>query len=350
MCLAAFGAALAVSFFGAPWVRLLADRYQVLDLPGPRKIHKRPIPRWGGFAIYAGLLAGVGALFIFPRFRTLLSYVHPILDKKTLKTVETLAIDGQLTGMLIGATLAMLLGAVDDKKGVAAFPKLLIQIIAALVVMQYGVRIFGISFPLVGEFIGLTRGASIVLTTLWLVGFMNTVNLLDGLDGLATGVVALAAGTFLVVSVIQADTQVVFIRKQLLLAVLISAALMGSALGFLYHNFYPAKIFMGDSGSQFLGFMLGAITVIGTLKTTAAIAFFIPVMVVALPVLDVALSIVRRLLKKRPVMQPDKEHLHHRLLALGWSQRETVLLVYLLTGALGVLAILWTVFKGFPGP
>jgi UDP-GlcNAc:undecaprenyl-phosphate/decaprenyl-phosphate GlcNAc-1-phosphate transferase len=124
------------------------------------------------------------------------------------------------------------------------------------------------------------------------------------------------------------------------------AALTGACMGFLYYNFHPAKIFMGDSGSQFLGFMLGAISVIGTLKTTAVVALFIPIIVVALPVLDVAFSILRRFRKKRPIMEADKEHFHHRLLSIGWTHREIVLLVYIITLILSISAILLTVFKG----
>ncbi|MEK7765452.1 MAG: MraY family glycosyltransferase, partial [bacterium] len=228
---------------------------------------------------------------------------------------------------------------------VPAVVKLPWQIIAAYVAMDYGVRISGLAVPMGEGYLGLPLLAGQALTIVWLLGFMNTVNLADGLDGLAAGIVAIAAGTFFVVAVLQGQTQVVLFAKQLKLAAVLSAALCGAALGFLYHNFHPAKQFMGDSGSLLLGFMLGAITVIGTLKTTAVFALIIPVIVVAVPVLDVAFAIVRRARRHRPIMGADGEHLHHRLLRLGWTQREVVLLVYNLSLLLGVAAILLAIVK-----
>ena len=174
---------------------------------------------------------------------------------------------------------------------------------------------------------------------------MNAMNLADGLDGLAAGLAAIAAATFLGVAIIQGTTETPFIAKQLKLAGVLSAALAGSCLGFLPYNFSPASVFMGDGGALGLGFLLGAITVIGTLKTTAVLSVMIPVIVVALPVLDVSLAMVRRFRKKSRIMEPDKEHLHHRLMARGWTAREVVLLVYVLTLILSVIAIFLAIVK-----
>jgi UDP-GlcNAc:undecaprenyl-phosphate GlcNAc-1-phosphate transferase len=175
---------------------------------------------------------------------------------------------------------------------------------------------------------------------------MNAINLADGLDGLAAGLAAIASATFLGVAIIQGDTDTAFIAKQLKLAGVLSAILCGSCLGFLPYNFSPAKVFMGDGGALGIGFLLGAITVIGTLKTTAVLSVMIPVIVVALPVIDVSLAMVRRYKKGRGIMQPDKEHLHHRLMSRGWTGREVVLLVYVLTLILSVSAIFLAIVKG----
>jgi UDP-GlcNAc:undecaprenyl-phosphate GlcNAc-1-phosphate transferase len=175
---------------------------------------------------------------------------------------------------------------------------------------------------------------------------MNAINLADGLDGLAAGLAAIAAVTFLFVALLQGETRIVLYAKQLKLAAVLAAAVGGACLGFLIFNFHPARIFMGDGGTLFLGFMLGSISVVGTLKTSAVLAFLIPVIVVALPVTDTAFAIVRRYRRGNGVMAADRGHFHHRLLDLGWTQREVVLLVYVLTLILSMAALLLTFFRG----
>jgi UDP-GlcNAc:undecaprenyl-phosphate GlcNAc-1-phosphate transferase len=233
---------------------------------------------------------------------------------------------------------------IDDKRGVPAIPKLLTQIIASLVALNYGVQIFRLRLPFFG-YESFPILLSQVLTVFWIIGFMNSVNLADGLDGLAAGLAAIASATFLAVAIIQGSTETTFISKQLKLAGVLSAVLCGACLGFLPFNFSPAKVFMGDGGALGIGFLLGAITVIGTLKTTAVLSIMIPVIVVALPVIDVTLAMFRRYQKKRSITEPDKEHLHHRLLNLGWTAREVVLLVYVLTLILSVIAIFLAIVK-----
>jgi UDP-GlcNAc:undecaprenyl-phosphate GlcNAc-1-phosphate transferase len=174
---------------------------------------------------------------------------------------------------------------------------------------------------------------------------MNSINLADGLDGLAAGLAAIASATFLAVAIIQGGTDTLFIAKQLKLAAVLSAALCGACLGFLPFNFSPARVFMGDGGALGIGFLLGTITVIGTLKTTAVLSIMIPVIVVALPVIDVSLAMLRRYRKKAGIMEPDREHLHHKLMSRGWSAREVVLLVYVLTLILSVSAIFLAIVK-----
>jgi len=312
----------------------LAKKFDVLDYPRARKVHRQPLARWGGIGIYAGFFGAMALLYITAQpFRTLLDFNSQELLK-------------QFTGIIFGSTLVFILGLVDDKKPVLAAVKFCVQIIAAYIAMDYGVRISGLALPFFKSFITFPIIVGQIVTVFWIIGFMNTINLADGLDGLAGGIVAIAAGTFFVTALLQTDTKLVLLSKQLMLAAVLAAALVGACLGFLLYNFNPAKVFMGDSGALFLGFMLAAISTIGTLKTTAIMSLFIPITVVALPILDVALSIFRRMRQGMGLMQPDKDHIHHRLLRFGWTHREVVLLMYVFTLILSIGSILLTVFKG----
>jgi len=286
----------------------------------------------------------LGTLAILaPRFRGLLAYQHRLV--KDGQVVGTLSLGSQLTGILLGATFCVGLGMWDDRRSLPAVVKLLAQIIAAYVAMMYGVRMAGLALPGLG-FVEFPLFLSQIITLLWLLGFMNAINLADGLDGLAAGLAAIAAVTFLFVALLQGDTRIVLYAKQLKLAAILAAAVGGACLGFLIFNFHPARIFMGDGGALFLGFMLGAISVVGTLKTSAVLAFLIPVIVVALPVTDTVFALVRRYRRGNGVMAADRGHFHHRLLDLGWTQREVVLLVYVVTLLLSMAALLLTFFRG----
>ncbi len=341
--LAAFLVACAASFTATPFSIWLAKRFNVLDQPNARKVHATPIPRWGGIAIYLGVIIAILGVYVgFPAFRTLLEYRHSLYDQGRLLTV--VALDKQMIGILVGLTVVLVLGMSDDRQPVPAIVKLLTQIIAAFMALDYGVRISGLRLPWM-SYVQFPILFSQVITVFWIIGFMNAVNLADGLDGLAVGLAAIASATFLGVAVIQGASAAPFVSNQLKLAGILSAALCGACLGFLPYNFSPAKVFMGDGGALGIGFLLGAITVIGTLKTTAVLSLMIPVIGVALPVIDVALSMVRRYKRKSKLMEPDREHLHHKLLNLGWTGREVVLLVYVLTLILSVFAIFLAIVK-----
>jgi UDP-GlcNAc:undecaprenyl-phosphate GlcNAc-1-phosphate transferase len=322
----------------------LSRRFGVMDVPDLRKVHTRPIPRWGGGAIAGGVFLGLGAVsFLVPWFTTLLHFRYPIKEKGEI--VGLLSLKAQLTGVLIGSLVCVVLGMWDDRKSLPPVVKLLAQIIAAYIAMMYGVRMAGLAIPGFG-FVTFPLLVSQIVTLFWLLGFMNAINLTDGLDGLAGGICAIAAGTFLFIALLQSDTKVLLYAKQLKLAAVLAAAVSGACLGFLIYNFNPAKVFMGDGGALFLGFMLGAVSIIGTLKTSAVIALLIPVIVVALPIVDVAFALVRRARSGNGLMTADKGHFHHRLLALGWTQREVVLLVYVLTLLFSMAALLLTFFRG----
>jgi len=320
-----------ISLVVTPLIPLLARKFGVMDRPSERKVHQRLIPSWGGLAIYLAFSGSIALIFLFnDAFRLLLRSHHFLVQK-------------YLLGILLGATIITILGLIDDKKGLKATIKLLGQVIAGVVLLWYGIRIVGINNPFGKTYLEFSLYLSFIITIIWTVTFINSVNLIDGLDGLAAGVVVIASITFFVITLFQIDKQSnVTIINRLELVAIMALALVGSTSGFLLYNFHPAKIFMGDTGSMFLGFILGAITIMGTLKTVAAIALLVPIMVIGLPLLDTFLTILRRLKGRKPLLQADREHLHHRLLDYGWGQKRTVLLMYGISGVLGLGAILLT--------
>lgn len=304
----AFTIALAVAYFVTPKVKELAVRAGAMDAPDARKVHKEPIPRMGGLAIYLGFIIAVFAS------------VH---------------INREIAGLLLGGTLILVLGIIDDMKQLSAKIKLYGQIIAAFVPLLFGVRIEWLTNPF-GDMIFLDY-LSTPITVLWIVSLTNTVNLIDGLDGLAAGVSTIASVTILMVA----------LQQNFWIVAILTAALAGSAFGFLQHNFNPAKIFMGDTGSMFLGYMLAGISVLGTVKSAATIALIVPIMALGLPIMDTAFAIIRRYSNGRPIFKPDKGHLHHRLLEMGLSQKQAVLLMYVISGCLGLSAIALTTVGNF---
>lgn len=305
----AFIVALAVAYFITPQVKQLAIRVGALDAPDARKVHTTLIPRMGGLAIYAGFVLAV------------LASMH---------------VNREIFGLLAGGTTILIIGIIDDMKTLSAKVKLAGQILAAIVLVLFDIRIEWLTNPF-GDML-YVEYLSIPLTILWVVGLTNTVNLIDGLDGLAAGVSTIAAITILLVAV----------QQNFWTVAVLMAALAGSALGFLQHNFNPAKIFMGDTGSMFLGFMLAAVSVLGTVKSAATIAMIVPIVALGLPIMDTAFAIIRRYSNGQPIFKPDKGHLHHRLLAMGLTQKQAVLLMYVISGCLGLSAIALTeVNKGF---
>ena len=302
----AFVLALTVAYFLTPVVRRFAIRIGALDKPVERSVHREPKPYLGGLAIYvafalaAAWIVGLG--------------------------------DPLVRGIIVGGGLIVVIGIVDDFLRLSAKVKLLGQIAAAAILVAYGIRIDFLTNPF-GDGMIFTEGWAVPLTMFWIVAVVNVVNLIDGLDGLAAGISTIASLTLLFVA-LQQGGQVEI--------VLLTAALAGSALGFLPYNFNPAKIFMGDAGAMFLGYALAAVSIQGTLKSAAGLALAIPVLALGLPIFDTAFAIVRRTINGQPIHEADRNHLHHRLMKLGLSHRETVLVMYIISAWLGLSAIVMT--------
>lgn len=303
----AFLIALFVALIATPAVIVLAAKTGAMDAPDARKVHKGPMPRIGGLAIYCGFMAAILAMLNFADL--------------------TQEIANGVIGLLLGGTLIVIIGLIDDYKNLPAKVKLLGQILAACVVVYFDVRIDVITDPF-GDYLYLEYLA-VPATVFWIVGLTNTVNLIDGLDGLAAGVSTIASITIMLVA----------LQEDVMIVALFTAALAGAALGFLRYNFNPAKIFMGDTGSMFLGFILAGISVIGAVKCTATIALIVPILALGLPIMDTTFAIIRRYRGGVPIFKPDRGHLHHRLLDLGFSQRQAVLLMYVISALLGLSAV-----------
>ncbi len=294
----------------------------VLDIPHERRVHTQPTPRWGGLAMYASFLIAILVVSLY-RHETLVIDGHP---------------NGRTLGILVGGLLITTLGALDDKYNIPAKVKLLGQILCAcvLVLPFFGVRmVVAFDYDLASsklhhlpEWMNIL---SYVLTVVWVVAVTNTINLIDGLDGLAAGIAGLAAITFVSIGVGM---------KGAIGEAILAAALAGACIGFLRYNFHPAKVFMGDAGSHFLGFTIAALSVLQNWKVATGIVFAVPVLILAVPIFDTAFAIVRRLRRGQPIFSPDKGHLHHRLLRMGLDQRMVVLTIYLLTAAGCLLALL----------
>ena len=309
-----FAASAGVTFAITPIVRRLSLRLGWIDRPSDRKVHPNPTPTAGGIAMYVGLAAGLLAARLIP----FLSDLH-----------ET---SSELDAAFVAATVVVVLGVIDDTRGVTALGKLAGQVFAAGLVVLLGVQLLYFYFPGPGV-VSPPPDVAVPLTVLWIVALMNAVNLVDGLDGLAAGMVAIAAIAFFAYFRTPDGTE------QASVAALMSAIVAGVCIGFLPWNFHPAKIFMGDSGSLLLGLLMAVATISGVGQSlegpsggdlaVIAIPIVIPLLVLAVPLLDVVLAIVRRMRKGIGIGHADKEHIHHRLLDIGHSHRQAVLLMYL---------------------
>ena len=296
-----FVIALVISYALTPSVKKLAIKVGAVDKPNARKVHTHVIPRLGGLAIYIGFMAAV--MFCMP-------------------------VNHELLGLLLGCTAIVALGIWDDICNIPAKVKLVGQILAAAIPVAFGIQIEWLTNPF-GTLIVLPEIIAVPITIFWIIGFTNTVNLIDGLDGLAAGVSFIASISMFLMA---------YKMNQYLPAMII-VAMAGAALGFLQYNFNPAKIFMGDTGSMLLDYTMSVAAVLGLVKTAATVALVVPVIALGVPILDTLFAIIRRKMSGVPIFQPDKGHLHHRLLALGLTQKQVVLIMYLVSLILGVVAL-----------
>ncbi len=295
-----------------PLVQRVGMGLGLVDRPDKRKIHSRPTPRIGGVAIF---IAGfIGAM----------PFLHT--DPKT-------------QGLLIAGTAVFIVGLLDDILDLPPKVKLAGHIIGCAILLSFNIRIEFMTDFISGSGLVQLGWLSIPLTALWVIGLTNTINLIDGVDGLAGGVVLIALATLFTVRVFTPHVNLldILVMKNVLV---LTAALIGSLLAFLRFNIYPASIFMGDSGAYFLGFITAALSVAGAAKGSILLPLVVPVIAFGLPILDVLFAIVRRKLSKRPIFQADRGHLHHRLLQLGFTQRDTSRFLWMVSACFGLLALL----------
>ena len=305
---AALVSAVLISFLCTPLVKNLAYKVGAIDVPKDnRRMHKVPIPRLGGLAIFIAFLF---AVIIFAD------------------------IDRAMQGILLGAIMIVILGVLDDIMTLKALPKFLVQIAAAGVAVYHGCTIHFISNPNVfsqASYINL-NWLSVPVTIIWIVAITNAVNFIDGLDGLAVGVSAISTACLLIIALIVGEMNIAIIL----------AALLGSCLGFIPYNKNPAKIFMGDTGSTFLGYILATLSVQGLFKLYAIISFAVPFLILGIPIFDICFAFLRRIAKGQNPMVADRGHVHHRLIDMGFSQKHAVAICYMLTAILGLAAVLLT--------
>lgn len=294
-----------------PFVKKFAFAVGAVDVPNARKVHTRIMPRLGGLGIFASFI--IAMLLLFP-------FIPEIFTLREVNFIKA---------FLVGGSITVLLGALDDRFDLPAKLKFLVQIATAcIVVFGFDIRIEFANIPF-HSYAAVETWIAIPFTILWIVGVTNAINLIDGLDGLAAGVSAIAIGTIAVMAFVMGNVMVA----------LLCLLLLGSILGFLYFNFHPAKIFMGDSGALFLGFCLALLSLLG-FKQVAIVSFLTPLILIGVPLSDTMFAIVRRWMQKKPIFSPDKGHLHHCLREQGFSHRQTVLIIYGIAAFFGVLAVI----------
>ena len=299
--------AFAVSFLMCPLVKSFAYKIGAIDVPkDARRMHKKPIPRLGGLAIYGGFLCSI---LIFGQ------------------------LDETMLCVLLGAAIIVALGIFDDVLALGAKLKFVVQIVAAAIPVCIGDLQIGLfTNPLSATPFVHLGILAVPVTIIWIVGITNAVNLIDGLDGLAVGVSSIAAITMLAVALLTGNMPIAITM----------AALAGACIGFMPYNLNPAKIFMGDTGSTFLGYMLATVSIMGLFKFYAVISFAVPFLILGLPIFDTANAIIRRVAAGRSPMSPDRGHVHHKLIDMGFNQKQAVAILYAISATLGLTAVVLT--------
>lgn len=307
--IAAFAVAAVLSYFFTPPVKNFAHKVGAIDVPkDARRMHKKPIPRLGGLAIYGGFLCSI---LIFGQ------------------------LDETMLCVLLGAAIIVALGIFDDVLALGARLKFVVQIVAAAIPVCIGdlqIGLFTNLNPLSDTPFVHLGILAVPVTIIWIVGITNAVNLIDGLDGLAVGVSSIAAITMLAVALLTGNMPIAITM----------AALAGACIGFMPYNLNPAKIFMGDTGSTFLGYMLATVSIMGLFKFYAVISFAVPFLILGLPIFDTANAIIRRVAAGRSPMSPDRGHVHHKLIDMGFNQKQAVAILYAISATLGLTAVVLT--------
>lgn len=318
----AFLLAFIVSFMVTPYSIKIAEKIGAIDVPkDDRRMRKKPIPKLGGIAVIAG-------------FTISLMYLISVMHiEGSINLFNNNQYFKKLLGIGIGTIIITITGIIDDTREIKPLQKLLGQVFAAIVVVSFGVQIEDINIPYFTN-LGLSHELSIIATIIWIVGITNAINLIDGLDGLSSGIALISCISLLIIFALNDSPTI---------AILIITSLVGALVGFLPFNFSPAKTFIGDTGSNFLGYILSIVSILGVAKTYTAVVIALPMLVLGLPIFDVTWAIIRRIIKGKSIkaiFQADKGHLHHRLVATGFSQKQAVLVLYAVSAALGVFAII----------
>ena len=317
----AFLLAFITAFVITPYTIRLAKKVGAVDIPNDRRVNKKPMPRLGGLAVIAGFLVSVIYLVISASIEGKINLSEDGLNIKLL---------GILGGMLVLGIVCY----IDDVKDIKPLVKLAGQVTAAIIVASSGVLIDNFTIPFKENSFVLNEVFSFILTVGWIIGITNAINLIDGLDGLSSGITLISCLSLVVVFAL---------NESPLIAIILITALAGAIVGFLPYNFNPAKTFIGDVGSNFMGFALAIISILGVAKTYTAIVLIAPIMILALPIFDTIWAIIRRIIKSKSikgVFKADRGHLHHRLMAKGYTQKQSVLILYGATATLGMTAII----------
>lgn len=296
-----------------PIVIKFSKKFNLVDIPkDDRRVHSKPMPRVGGIAIVISMLLGLGIYYIITR------------------NIPSIALNKKFLGYLLGGIVIFAMGLIDDIVNLKARYKFLFQLAAAFIVYLFGIRISGIKIPFIYTDIINFGWLDLPITLLWIIGITNAINLIDGLDGLAAGISAISATALLIIFITTSAS---------LEAIVITAVLVGATLGFLPYNFNPAKTFMGDVGSNYLGFTLATVSILGLAKGYTILAIIVPIIALGVPIFDTLFAMIRRFLKGQPMLSPDGAHIHHRLIKRGFSQRQAVIFLYTVTSILCILAV-----------
>jgi UDP-GlcNAc:undecaprenyl-phosphate GlcNAc-1-phosphate transferase len=299
------GLALLVVVLLTPAVGRMAGILGVVDSPGGRRLNRQPVPRLGGIALFFGIF---------------------------IPALAFLNLGHETRGLLLGAAVATTVGAIDDFRGLRWWGKLGGQVAAAAIPVGFGIWVHSFTFPILGAH-ELPKWVGMSVSVIWIVAIMNMLNFLDGMDGLAAGVSAISSLTFCVIALSLARP------PSTIQAAILSAIVFGACIGFLRHNFYPARIFMGDSGALLLGFVLASISLQGLLKTASIVTLLLPLVVLAVPLVDTSFVVLRRLKYRQPIYVADRQHLHHRFVKIGFSQRRAAMYIWIWSGTLAAAAL-----------